>query len=192
MIPVRVQTGFGSTPTYLAISNILGESTISFHNISTAVTTSNYFFRNDGTTTTFNGTNMAFKAGGNTYMNIFTSGRVAVQNAGTFTDNGTQFQTTSISYGFAAKTTTYTVLATDHTLTGDATGAAFTMTLPTAVGCAGREYKIKKIDASANAVTVGTTSSQTIDGSTTYSLASQYKYVIVERNYANWIVVGNN
>jgi hypothetical protein len=41
-------------------------------------------------------------------------------------------------------------------------------------------------------ITVATTGSQTIDGSTTYSLGSQYKYVVVVSNGANWIVVANN
>jgi len=33
---------------------------------------------------------------------------------------------------------------------------------------------------------------QSVDGSTTYSLGSQYKYVTVQSNNANWIVIGNN
>jgi hypothetical protein len=93
---------------------------------------------------------------------------------------------------FAAKTTTYTLTASDYTVTGDATSAAFNITLPTAVGKLGQIYTIKKIDSSGNAVTVNTTSSQTIDASTTYSLASQYKYVTVQSNNANWIIIGNN
>lgn len=100
--------------------------------------------------------------------------------------------TGGLQTNFAAKTTTYTVAATDYTLTGDATSAAFTITLPTAASVAGKIYVIKKIDASGNAVTVGTTSSQTIDGSTTYSLASQWKYVTVQSNGSNWIIIGNN
>jgi hypothetical protein len=43
-------------------------------------------------------------------------------------------------------------------------GGALTRTLPTAVGRAGKSFKIKKVDTSANVVAVATTSSQTIDG----------------------------
>ena len=43
------------------------------------------------------------------------------------------------------------------------TSGAITITLPTAVGCAGREYTIKKIDATTTLI-VMTTSAQTIDG----------------------------
>lgn len=103
-----------------------------------------------------------------------------------------QVKLTSVQTAFIAKTTTYTATTLDSTITGDATSATFTITLPTAVGIAGRIYTLKKIDVSANAVTVGTTSAQTIDGSTTYTLATQYKYVRVQSDGANWIVIGNN
>ena len=84
------------------------------------------------------------------------------------------------------------IVVLSHEVTGDATSAAFTITLPTAVSKDGQTFTIKKIDASANAVTVGTTSSQTIDGSTTYSLPTRYKYVTVVSDGANWIIVGGN
>jgi hypothetical protein len=88
----------------------------------------------------------------------------------------------------ATKTTTYAITALDSVVRADATAGAFTMTLPTAVGCAGRQYLLKKIDSSANAVTVSTTSSQTIDGAATYSLASQYSHVLLVSDGSNWMV----
>ena len=54
----------------------------------------------------------------------------------------------------------------------------------------GKVYIIK--NSGSGAITVATTSSQTIDGSTTYSLATQYKYVQVMSNGANWIITANN
>lgn len=89
---------------------------------------------------------------------------------------------------YTAKTATYTILNTDNTV--DATSGTFTATLPTAVGVSGKIYTIK--NSGAGVITVATTSSQTIDGSTTYSLATQYKYVTVQSNGANWIVIANN
>lgn len=70
-------------------------------------------------------------------------------------------------------------------------GATKTATLPTAVGIGGKTYTIKLI-ASATTATVATTSSQTIDGSTTYSLSAQYKYVRVVSDNANWHIIANN
>jgi hypothetical protein len=101
-------------------------------------------------------------------------------------------QTQGNKLSIAAKTGAYTIVATDQVLTGDATSAGFTITLPTAVSKDGQTFTIKKIDASGNAVTLGTTSSQTIDGSTTFSLPTQYKYVTVVSDGANWIIVGGN
>jgi hypothetical protein len=97
-----------------------------------------------------------------------------------------------IATAVAAKTAAYTVTAADSLITGDATSAAFTITLPTAVGITGRQYTIKKVDSSGNAVTVGTTSSQTIDGAATDALGAQWKYVTVVSNGSNWLVTANN
>lgn len=88
----------------------------------------------------------------------------------------------------------YTGTATSITLTTshqtvNVTATGQTITLPTAVGNS-RVYTIK-LTASGTG-TVATTSSQTIDGSTTYSLSAQYKYVTVQSDNANWIVIGNN
>jgi hypothetical protein len=44
----------------------------------------------------------------------------------------------------------------------------------------------KKIDSSANTVTVATTASQTIDGATTYTLSNQYDSIVVLSDNANW------
>jgi hypothetical protein len=72
----------------------------------------------------------------------------------------------------------------------DLTATGLTATLPTAVGITGREYTIKLTEVGTG--TVATTSSQTIDGSITYSLSAQYKYVTVKSTGANWIIIANN
>ena len=56
----------------------------------------------------------------------------------------------------------------------DASGGAVTITLPAVASNSGRRYSIKKIDSSANAVTVDGNASEMIDDSTTQVLASQY------------------
>ena len=68
-----------------------------------------------------------------------------------------------------------TLDGTYSTVRGDASSAAFTITLPACVTAnIGRIYRIMKIDSSINAVTVGRTGSDTINGATTSSLATQY------------------
>ena len=108
-----------------------------------------------------------------------------VVTSGTIKSNG-------LISNLASKTSAYTITNLDEIITADATSAAFTITLPTAVGVTGQTFTIKRINSGSNAVTVGATSSQTIDGSTTYSLSAQYKYVKVVSDGSNWIIAGNN
>jgi len=75
------------------------------------------------------------------------------------------------------KTGAYTATDDDIVILVDATAGAITITLPAASGRSGQVYIIKKIDSSANTVTVDANASETIDGALTYSLASQYDVV---------------
>lgn len=88
----------------------------------------------------------------------------------------------------STKTTNYTATAADYYLWVDCTGGAVTITLPTAVGAGGKTYVIKKIDSTANAVTIATTSSQTIDGAATLSIPTQWASFSVASNNANWFI----
>lgn len=89
----------------------------------------------------------------------------------------------------ATKTAAYTVVDADATLLGNATAAAFTLTLPTAVGRIGKQFTIKKIDSSANAVTVDGNASETIDGALTKALGSQWAFLTIVSDGANWQIV---
>lgn len=71
----------------------------------------------------------------------------------------------------------------------NALSAAFTVTLPTAVGVTGKTFHIKKTDTSAFAVTIATTSSQTIDGVATVAVYSQYDSITVYSDGANWMII---
>jgi len=62
-----------------------------------------------------------------------------------------------ITLPYVGKTSTYTILDTDYFV--DCSGT-FTVTLPTAVGVAGKVYVIK--NSGSGSITVNTTSSQTI------------------------------
>lgn len=89
------------------------------------------------------------------------------------------------------KTSGYTVLTTDRNkvILGDATSAAFTLTLPAASSAGdGFALIVKKTDSSANAVTLDGNSSETIDGATTYALSSQYDAVLIVCDGSNWHV----
>ncbi|HSX42833.1 MAG TPA: polysaccharide deacetylase family protein [Candidatus Saccharimonadales bacterium] len=132
---------------------------------------------------------------------LYTSGAVVktvadVLNHGLGGASGSTPSTTilngAINLPLVTKTSAYAVTAADSTIAANAVAGAFTVTLPTAVGIAGRIHTIKRTNSGTNAITVGTTSGQTIDGAATYVLAAQYKYLVVQSDGANWMVIGNN
>lgn len=84
-----------------------------------------------------------------------------------------------------SKTSTYQITTSDYTI--NATSGTFTTTLPTAIGVDGRVYIIK--NSGSGTVTLATTSSQTIDGLLTETL-SQYDFITVQSDGANWITIG--
>lgn len=90
----------------------------------------------------------------------------------------------------AQRTVTGSITITGNDSTIFAGSGTSTITLPTASGKAGRSYTIKNLTSSS--VTVATTSSQTIDGSSTLSLSTQYQYVTVQSDGSNWYVIGGN
>jgi len=69
--------------------------------------------------------------------------------------------------------------------------AAATITLPSAVGLEGREYDIKKVSATGGGrtVTIDGAGTETIDGSLTFALVSQYEAITVISDGANWWIV---
>jgi hypothetical protein len=91
----------------------------------------------------------------------------------------------------SAKTGAYTVTAADEgrLIPCNATSAGFTVTL-LAAATAGNGFRIgiKKTDSSANVVTVDGNSSETIDGSTTFALGSQYETVWLRCDGSNWYI----
>ena len=116
-----------------------------------------------------------------------TGGRFGI---GTITPNSTFQVAGSIATALAAKTAAYTLTATDSVLLADATSAAITVTLPSAVGIAGRQYTIKRVNSGSNNVTLTTTSGQTIDGATTKTLGAQFSYTTLVSDGTGWQIVG--
>ena len=124
-----------------------------------------------------------------------TLGNATITLGGSTTSVGnltvTNVTITGARFAYIAKTANYTVVATDYTVAANASTGALSITLFTAAGNQGKVYVIKKMDSTANVVTVATTSSQTIDGATTRALSLQYDAIMVQSDGANWIVIGN-
>jgi hypothetical protein len=82
-------------------------------------------------------------------------------------------------------TTTYSAEATDSTILCNATGAAFTVTLPKAASCKGHVLILKKTDASGNAITVDGNGAETVDG------AAQWNSVTVQSDGTNYVIIAS-
>lgn len=88
-------------------------------------------------------------------------------------------------FPYIAITSTYAILISDYTV--DCTSGTFTATLPTAVGVTGQIYTIK--NSGTGVVTLATTGGQTIDGSGTLSISTQYQSYTIQSNGSNWIII---
>lgn len=89
----------------------------------------------------------------------------------------------------ATKTSAYTATVNDEYINLDATSAAFTITLPPAASHTGKRYTFKKLDTSANAVTIDANGSETIDQNLTWVIGGVNNKMQIVSNGSNWNVV---
>lgn len=93
----------------------------------------------------------------------------------------------------AAKTANYTMTSTDYVVRCDASGGAFTITLPAAATAgAGTIYKIIRTDitSSSTLLTVDANASETIDGMLTWKL-HQGEFLVVMSDGTNWVSISH-
>jgi prefoldin subunit 5 len=124
-----------------------------------------------------------------TTANTISTGNVGIR---TTAPNSALHVNGSFAVPITTTTSNYTLSSNDYSVLANASSGAITITLPTASGIAGRIYVIKKIDSSANAVTITPNTGQTIDGANSYALSTQYKYVVLQSTGSNWVIIGNN
>jgi len=91
-----------------------------------------------------------------------------------------------LSNSTAVSTTPYTQLSTDSLILVDATSGAVTVDLLAVASHGGMPVTIKKIDASGNAVTLDGNGSETIDGSTTKTISTQYDSITIQTDGTEW------
>ena len=89
-----------------------------------------------------------------------------------------------VSGGYVAKTALYTATNDDRVI--DCTSGTYTITLPTAVAQAGRIFIVR--NSGSGVITIGTTSSQTIDGAATITLSGK-GFAKVVSDGSNWRVI---
>lgn len=91
--------------------------------------------------------------------------------------------------GYENKTSSFTAVA-GWSYGVDSSGGAITVTLPTAVGCAGQEIYVS-LQTAGNSLTFNTTSSQTIDGIASGALSTSIRYngYLFKSNGTNWMML---
>ncbi|HTL08901.1 MAG TPA: hypothetical protein VL307_11605 [Chitinophagaceae bacterium] len=109
---------------------------------------------------------------------------------GTTTPNSTLDVRGSMSTAYRAFTASTSAAITDNILVFTGSTAA-TLTLPSAASITGRSYQVKNASATGPTpvLTIATTSSQTIDGLTSWTLNEVNQTVTIISNGSNWHVV---
>jgi hypothetical protein len=96
-------------------------------------------------------------------------------------------------YAIYSKTVTviadYTPNALDHTILVNAGNGAITINLPAVDSNTGRQLIVKKIDSSANAVTIDGSGDETIDGSASQVISLQYESLTLACDGSAWYIV---
>lgn len=90
---------------------------------------------------------------------------------------------------FSIQTGDYTLVQTDRVILADASGGAFTLTLPKAVFSPSRQFDIKKIDITTNIVTIDPDGSETIDGDANMTLFNKDETVRIYCTGTAWFIL---
>ncbi len=92
----------------------------------------------------------------------------------------------AIATPITTKSSNYTLTEADSAVIGNSVSSAIILTLPTAVGIAGRQYLIKRGYTSSFNVTVAAASGETIDGNSSIALNSSSPSAILISDGSDW------
>ena len=93
----------------------------------------------------------------------------------------------SISLNLVSKTGAYTATTDDHTILCGSGNESFTVTLPAATGVTNIIYNIKNLGT--GTITVDGNASETIDGSTTAVISTQFTSITIQCDGSNWHII---
>lgn len=88
-----------------------------------------------------------------------------------------------------SKTTTYTADTADDLILASTAGGTWTLTLYTAVGNNGRVLRVQKTTSDVTKLTIDGNGSETINGSTTTTLCTQYEEIALVSDGSNWLIL---
>lgn len=101
-----------------------------------------------------------------------------------------KFSSYAIFKNIITVTADYSPGTNDYTLLCDATSVSFTVYLQTSVGILGKIYFVKKVDSTANTITIQPSGTETIQGATSLTLATQGDIYILQSDGSNWSIIG--
>lgn len=116
----------------------------------------------------------------------------AVSSVDTSPGSGRQIKpvaSTVVNRAIQSKTGAYTLTANDSVILADATGGAFTLTLPAVAGTSGTVYDIKRLNSGANNVTIDANGAELVEGATTYVLTAANQSVTIISNGSAWFII---
>jgi hypothetical protein len=148
-------------------------------------TDSSFGFKATGGSTRFNITSSDVV----TYLN-FKPSNDGTKNSGSITNYWARTFSNAVFNNIETITAaTDSLVTTDTTLLCDCTSNDISLTIPTSSSdYSGNRYEIKKIDSSANTVTI-TPTSRTIDGAATATITTQYESITIVSDGTNWFIV---
>jgi hypothetical protein len=126
---------------------------------------------------------------------VLASSGTTIDRSGAVYINSLPIKDTASAIRVKSVTANYTTDWYDTILLVNATGGNITITLPDSGLVAstkdemGKIYHIKKVDASANTVTIDGYSTQTIDGAATNVITTQYDSITIVSDGSNWHII---
>lgn len=126
------------------------------------------------------------------FTTVINSVGTQIDKSGALYINGLPIKDTGSAVRVKSITANYTAEWSDTVLLVNATGGNITVTLPDSGTVSstkdemGKIFHVKKVDASANTVTIDGFSTQTIDGATTKVLTTQYDSISIVSDGSNW------
>lgn len=98
----------------------------------------------------------------------------------------------SIRTSSTTKTANYAATVNDGTIRCNAAAGMITISLPAAASVTGLGLCIKKIDGSANVVTIDPAGTELIDGVATMLVETQWQAICIQSNGTGWDVLAVN
>jgi len=117
---------------------------------------------------------------------LFVDGSSDSVGVGTSSPGSALHVNASFATAISGKTSDYTLTGGDHTILVDCSSGNVTLTLPTAVGCAGRMYIIKRVDGTANAGNINPNGSEEIEGSASPASVAAMSSVVLQSDNSGW------